>query len=53
MWRRRMMAVVQISRNSVVVACEENVSRDVAGEDAVLVCKDGMYYGLEEVGARI
>ena len=32
-----MMAVVQISRNSVVVACEENVSRDVASEDAVLV----------------
>jgi hypothetical protein len=47
------MVVVQLSRNSVVVACEGNVSRDLDGEARVLICKDGMYYGLEDVGAKI
>ena len=47
------MAPMQISRNSVVVACDGNVSCGQSGEAAVLICKDGMYYGLEEVGARI
>jgi hypothetical protein len=47
------MVVVQLSRNSVVVACEGNMSRDLDGEAKVLICKDGMYYGLEDVGAKI
>jgi hypothetical protein len=47
------MVVVRLSRNSVVVACGRNVSRDLEGEAGVLICKDGMYYGLEDVGAKI
>jgi len=47
------MAIPQISRSSVVVACEGNISCDLAGEAAVLDFKSGMYYGLDEVGARI
>ncbi len=47
------MAALQISRDSVVVACEGNISCDLAGEAAVLDFKSGMYYGLDEVGARI
>jgi len=47
------MATPEISRDSVVVACEGNISYDLAGEAAVLDFKSGMYYGLDEVGARI
>jgi hypothetical protein len=47
------MPAVQISRNSVVVACEGNISCDLSGEAAVLDFKSGMYYGLDEVGATI
>lgn len=47
------MAALQISRDSVVVACEGNISCDLASEAAVLDFKSGMYYGLDEVGARI
>ena len=47
------MPVPQISRSSVVVACEGNISCDLAGEAALLDFKSGMYYGLDEIGARI
>ena len=48
-----MMPAPQISRSSVVVACKGQISCDLAGEAALLDFKSGMYYGLDEVGARI
>jgi hypothetical protein len=47
------MAAAQISRSSIVVACEGNISCDLAGEAALLDFRSGIYYGLDEVGARI
>ncbi len=42
-----------ISRGSVVVVAKDQVSCDLTGEAAILNLNDGMYYGLNEVGARI
>lgn len=36
-----------------VVATKEQVSCDLAGEAAILNLKNGVYYGLDPVGARI
>ena len=38
---------------STVVASREQVSTDLGGEAIILGLKDGIYYGLEAVGARI
>jgi hypothetical protein len=38
---------------SIVVAAKEQVSSDLAGEAVILDFKSGVYYGLNEVGARI
>ncbi len=43
----------EISRGSVVVVAKDQVSCDLTGEAAILNLNDGMYYGLNEVGARI
>jgi hypothetical protein len=42
-----------ISERSVVVATKDQVSCDLAGEAAILNIKNGVYYGLDPVGARI
>jgi hypothetical protein len=42
-----------ISEHSTVVAVKDQVSADLAGEAAILNLKSGVYYGLNEVGARI
>ena len=42
-----------ISDRSVVVATKDQVSCDLAGEAAILNIKNGVYYGLNPVGARI
>jgi hypothetical protein len=42
-----------ISDRSVVVAAKDQVSCDLAGEAAILNIKNGVYYGLDPVGARI
>jgi len=42
-----------VSRNSTVVATMDQVSSDLQGEVAILDLKAGVYYGLDEVGARI
>src|SRR6266851_3148762 len=47
------MPALQMSRSSVIVACEGHISCDLAGEAVVLDFKSGMYYGLDEVGASI
>lgn len=43
----------KISRHSIVVATSDQVSSDLKGEVAILDLKAGVYYGLDEVGARI
>jgi hypothetical protein len=42
-----------ISLNSTVVVAEGQVSSDLGGEVAILSLKNGVYYGLDAVGARI
>jgi hypothetical protein len=42
-----------LSNESTVVAIKEQVSCDVSGEAVIMSLKDGMYYGLDPVGARI
>jgi len=42
-----------ISGESVVVAAREQLSCDLDGEAAILNLKNGVYYGLDPVGARI
>jgi Coenzyme PQQ synthesis protein D (PqqD) len=42
-----------ISDRSIVVAAKDQVSCDLAGEAAILNMKNGVYYGLDALGARI
>ena len=42
-----------ISDQTIVVAAKDQVSCDLAGEAAILNIKNGVYYGLDPVGARI
>lgn len=44
---------LNLSNGSVVVASKDQVSCDLAGEAAILNIKNGVYYGLDPVGARI
>ena len=47
------MAYYEINRPSIVVAREDQVSCRLDGEAALLQMTEGVYYGLDEVGARI
>ena len=42
-----------VSMHSVVVASHDQVSSDLAGETILLSLQTAMYYGLDQVGARI
>ena len=42
-----------VTERSTVVAVSHQVSSDLGGEVAILDLSGGMYYGLDEVGARI
>ncbi len=42
-----------VSENSIVTAVDDQVSRDLDGEAAILNLNSGIYYGLNSVGARI
>jgi hypothetical protein len=42
-----------VSQRSIVVATKDQVSSDLGGETAILDLKAGMYYGLDDVGARV
>ena len=44
---------LSISSASVVSAVKDQVSCDLSGEAVILNLKDGVYYGLNTVGARI
>jgi hypothetical protein len=39
--------------NTIVVAVQGQVSSDLGGEVVILSLEDGIYYGLDEVGARV
>lgn len=43
----------EITTTSVVVASSDQVSSDLAGESILMSLRTGMYYGLDEVGARV
>jgi hypothetical protein len=43
----------KLGRGSMVRLTQEQVSCDLGGEVAILHLKTGMYYGMDEVGARI
>jgi hypothetical protein len=43
----------EISERSTVIAAKDQVSSDLGGEVAILDLTGGVYYGLDEVGARI
>jgi Coenzyme PQQ synthesis protein D (PqqD) len=47
------MAPPSISSASTVVASSRQVSTDVEGESVMLNFDEGVYYGLDRVGARI
>ncbi len=42
-----------LREQSLVVAAKDQVSCDLAGEAAILGLRDGVYYGLDLVGARV
>ena len=42
-----------ISEECVVVAARDQVSCDLGGEAAILNTRNGMYYGLDPVGAHV
>jgi hypothetical protein len=44
---------VNLSVQSVVVASKDQVSCDLGGEAAILSIRNGVYYGLDPVGAQI
>jgi hypothetical protein len=43
----------KLSGRSTVVVSKDQLSCDLAGEAAILNIKDGVYYALDEVGARV
>ena len=45
--------MAKITKDSIVVVADEVVSCDLDGEAAILDTKDGIYYGLDPVGAKI
>jgi hypothetical protein len=45
--------VKKVSEQSTVVAAKDQVSSNLGGEVVILNLSAGMYYGLDEVGARI
>jgi hypothetical protein len=45
--------MAKITKNSRVVVADDVVSCDLDGEAAILNLKDGVYYGLDPVGAKI
>lgn len=42
-----------VTGQSIVVAAKDQVSSDVGGEAVILNMQNGVYYGLDPVGARI
>jgi hypothetical protein len=47
------METIMIDESSVVVAADHQTSAEVDGESVILDLEEGVYYGLNPVGARI
>jgi len=47
------MDTIMIDESSVVVAADHQTSAEVDGESVILDLEEGVYYGLNPVGARI
>lgn len=47
------METTKLSKSSVVVASDDQTSAQVDGESVILDLEEGIYYGLNPVGARI
>lgn len=47
------MAKTRLTADSTVVVAEGQISCELDGEAAILNLKSGVYYGLDEVGARV
>jgi hypothetical protein len=47
------METIMIDKSSVVVAADHQTSTEVDGESVILDLEEGVYYGLNPVGARI
>jgi coenzyme PQQ synthesis protein D (PqqD) len=47
------MGAITLSDESRIVVSKDQVSCDLAGEAAILNLRNGVYYGLDPVGARI
>jgi len=47
------MSEESLTRSSIVVAAEHQTSAEVDGESVILDLEEGVYYGLNPVGARI
>jgi Coenzyme PQQ synthesis protein D (PqqD) len=47
------MGMSSLSDEATVVVSKDQVSCDLAGEAAILNLKNGVYYGLNAVGARV
>ena len=45
--------MLSIQEESVVVVAKDQISCDIGGEAAILSLDDGVYYGLDVVGARV
>ena len=42
-----------LSEKTIVVVCREQVSSNLGGEAAILNLRNGVYYGLDSVAARV
>ncbi|NJN23358.1 MAG: lasso peptide biosynthesis PqqD family chaperone [Acaryochloridaceae cyanobacterium RL_2_7] len=42
-----------LTQNTTILAAPDQVSSELAGESVILNLKTGLYYGLNEVGAKI
>jgi hypothetical protein len=49
----RVTLTPDVLKSSIVVAIKEQISSDLAGEAVILNLKSGVYFGLNEVGAKI
>lgn len=44
---------MKLSLESIVVASKDQMASDIAGETVILGLAEGIYYGLDTVGARV
>jgi hypothetical protein len=47
------MTITPIDLNSIVGVSKDQISSELAGEAVIMSLRNGMYYGLDEIGAEI